>query len=115
LGRRELSSLDLQIFPAEVSIPLQDTITKTQECGKNPASNGLRHLHQHSLPAPGGIADEFSKQPPAKRKEVLASILKLEIYDELAETARQKTRDRQAEKEALARTIEEIKNRACGT
>ncbi len=35
-----------------------------------------------------GHADEFTKQPPTKRKEVLANILGLSIYDELEERAK---------------------------
>ena len=109
VGSAGISSLDLQIFSGGGFNSITgDTITKTQEAVKTL----LRMDYDtfiNSAYLRQGHADEFSKQPPAKRKEVLASILKLEIYDELAETARQKTRDRQAEKEALARTIEEIK------
>jgi exonuclease SbcC len=46
-----------------------------------------------------GHADEFSRQTPAKRKEVLASILGLEKYDEYE--ARAKNRAREAEDEKL--------------
>ena len=36
-----------------------------------------------------GHADEFTKQPPAKRKEVLANILGLSLYDRLEERAKE--------------------------
>ena len=36
-----------------------------------------------------GHADEFTRQQPAKRKEVLGNILGLDIYDELEEQAKE--------------------------
>jgi len=36
-----------------------------------------------------GHADEFTRQPPVKRKEVLASILGLSLYDELEKQAKE--------------------------
>ena len=55
-----------------------------------------------------GHADEFTKQQPAKRKEVLANILGLSLYDRLEERARELTRQQQAEKTQLENTVQEI-------
>jgi len=55
-----------------------------------------------------GHADEFTKQPPAKRKEVLANILGLSLYDQLEERAKELARQQQAEKAQLENTIQEI-------
>jgi exonuclease SbcC len=55
-----------------------------------------------------GHADEFTKQPPAKRKEVLASILRLSLYDQLEERARELGRQLQAEKAQLETSIQDI-------
>lgn len=109
-GSAGLPGLDLLIYSDEGFNSITgDTLTKTQESIKNL----LRMDYDtfiNSAYLRQGHADEFSRQTPAKRKEVLASILKLEVYNELADIARQKTRERQAEKETLERAIEEIKN-----
>jgi len=55
-----------------------------------------------------GHADEFTKQPPNKRKEVLSSILGLSLYDCLEERARELSRQQQAEKVQLENSIREI-------
>ncbi len=55
-----------------------------------------------------GHADEFTKQPPAKRKEVLANILGLSVYDRLEERAKELARRLQTEKAQLESTVLEI-------
>ena len=55
-----------------------------------------------------GHADEFTKQPPAKRKEVLANILGLSLYDWLEERSRELSRRQQMEKTQLENAIHEI-------
>ena len=55
-----------------------------------------------------GHADEFTKQPPAKRKEVLASILRLSLYDQLEDRARELGKRQQAEKSQLETSIQDI-------
>jgi len=52
-----------------------------------------------------GHADEFTQQPPAKRKEVLASILQLSLYDHLEERARELGRGLTLEKAQLENSI----------
>jgi exonuclease SbcC len=55
-----------------------------------------------------GHADEFTNQPPTKRKEVLGNILGLSVYDELEEAAKDHARQQEMEKEQLDRAIEDI-------
>ena len=57
-----------------------------------------------------GHADEFTKQPPAKRKEVLANILGLSLYDQLEERARELSRQQHMEKTQLENAIQEIEH-----
>lgn len=57
-----------------------------------------------------GHADEFTRQPPARRKEVLASILGLGIYDSLEEKARELARAHEADNAQLEAAIAEINN-----
>jgi exonuclease SbcC len=55
-----------------------------------------------------GHADEFTNQPPTKRKEVLASILGLSFYDELEERARELAREQEADVVHLESAIRDI-------
>lgn len=55
-----------------------------------------------------GHAGEFTQQRPAKRKEVLASILNLEVYDQLEQQAREKAREAELEKTVLENTVRNI-------
>jgi exonuclease SbcC len=52
-----------------------------------------------------GHADEFTRQTPVKRKEVLASILGLAYYDELEDRARERVRQLDAEKSQLEAAV----------
>ncbi len=55
-----------------------------------------------------GHADEFTNQPPTRRKEVLGNILGLSLYDQLEEAAKDRARQQETEKEQLDRAIEDI-------
>jgi exonuclease SbcC len=55
-----------------------------------------------------GHADEFTRQDPARRKEVLGNILGLSIYDELEERARELGKKHEADSAQLENTIGEI-------
>jgi len=55
-----------------------------------------------------GHADEFTRQPPVKRKEVLGNILGLSFYDDLEEQAKGLAKERQAEKTRLESAIKDI-------
>ncbi|UBF26872.1 AAA family ATPase [Kovacikia minuta CCNUW1] len=55
-----------------------------------------------------GRADEFMLKRPAERKEILADLLKLNQYDELAEKAKDQARHFKAQTELLERNLESI-------
>ncbi len=55
-----------------------------------------------------GHADEFTKQPPAKRKEVLANILGLSFYDRLEEQAKELAKQQETEEAQLESSIKDI-------
>ena len=55
-----------------------------------------------------GHADEFTRQAPARRKEVLGNILGLALYDELEEQARELAKQQEAEKAQLESAIRDI-------
>ena len=55
-----------------------------------------------------GRADTFTRLDPRERKDVLAKILGLEVYERLAEHARTKKKDAQADAEAHARAIDRL-------
>ena len=57
-----------------------------------------------------GHAGQFTEQPPAKRKEVLANILGLDFYDQLEEQAREQAKQQAVETEQLESAIEDIDN-----
>ncbi len=60
-----------------------------------------------------GHDDEFTRQPPGKRKEVLGNILGLSLYDDLEDRARTLAREFEAENASLDQAIVEIDARAC--
>jgi len=55
-----------------------------------------------------GHADEFTNQPPTKRKEVLGNILRLSVYDELEQQAKDLAKQQETEKEQLDSAIKDI-------
>src|SRR4028119_2461851 len=61
-----------------------------------------------------GQADKFSRQPPAQRKQILAEILGLSHYQEIADRARAELRSAEANVEKLETQIESIENFLAG-
>lgn len=55
-----------------------------------------------------GDADQFTKQTPVKRKEVLANILGLAFYDELEQEAKELARELETEKAEIESVIQDI-------
>jgi exonuclease SbcC len=55
-----------------------------------------------------GHADEFTNQPPTKRKEVLGNILGLSLYDELEERTKELAKEQETEKGQLESAIQDI-------
>ncbi len=55
-----------------------------------------------------GHADEFTRQQPAKRKEVLGSILGLDIYDHLEEQAKDQVKQFEADNAQIETMLQDI-------
>jgi exonuclease SbcC len=55
-----------------------------------------------------GHADEFTNQPPTRRKEVLGNILGLAFYDELEQRSKELAKEQEAEGGQLESALEEI-------
>ncbi|HHP7245361.1 MAG TPA: AAA family ATPase, partial [Elainellaceae cyanobacterium] len=55
-----------------------------------------------------GRADEFMLKRPSERKQILADLLKLDQYDQLADHAKERSRQAKAEVGVLERTIDEL-------
>jgi len=60
-----------------------------------------------------GHAGEFTQQRPAKRKEVLASILGLGLYDQLEQQSREQAREHETERGQLESALAEIDDELC--
>lgn len=59
-----------------------------------------------------GHADEFTVKIPAERKEILADILDLSLYDQLEEKAKEKKRELEGRRQLLSAQIEDLRERA---
>ncbi len=55
-----------------------------------------------------GRADEFTTNPPAERKRILAEILGLSLYDKLEERAKERVKDREVRLREIAAGLNEI-------
>jgi exonuclease SbcC len=102
------SSLELQIGNSEGFRPITgNTIDQTQE-------KIINTLHMdydtfvNSAYLRQGHADEFTRQDPAKRKEVLGNILGLAIYDELEGQAKEIVKQYEVDSLQLENTVREI-------
>jgi len=105
-----LSSLDLLIASdGSFKVISGNSITETEQKIRN-----ILHMDYttfvNSAYLRQGHADEFTQQPPVKRKEVLASILRLSIYDELEEQAKELAKQQETEKALAESAIKDIGN-----
>lgn len=104
------SSLDLYIRSGEnLTTITADTKTQTQQ-----KIIDILHLDYETFINSAfirqGHAAEFTEQRPAKRKEVLASILELSQYDALEESAKETSRGFELEKERLLSLNKDIED-----
>ena len=102
------SSLDLFICNEGTYLPLTaERISQTQE-----KVESILHIDYDTFTNSAylrqGHADEFTRQPPAKRKEVLANILGLSVYDDYEDRAKEKARDAEQTKLQLSAGILEL-------
>ncbi len=101
-------SLELQINTGNGFSPItENSITQTQQ-----KIIDILHMDYdtfiNSAYLRQGHADEFTRQAPAKRKEVLGNILGLSLYDELEEQAKDLAKQQETDKTQLENTIREI-------
>jgi len=102
------SSLDFFICNDGTYLPLTgERISQTQE-----KIESVLHMDYDTFTNSAylrqGHADEFTRQQPAKRKEVLASILGLSVYDEYEDRAKEKVKEAEQAKQQLSAGIAEI-------
>ena len=102
------SALEFQIKNGDIFRAITgNTMTQTQE-----KITGVLHMDYDTFVNSAflrqGHADEFTRQAAAKRKEVLASILGLGVYDELEEKAKEQARTREADNAVAENSITEI-------
>jgi exonuclease SbcC len=98
-------SLELQISNGNGFHPITgNTISQTQE-----KIISILHMDYetfiNSAYLRQGHADEFTRQVPSKRKEILGNILGLAIYDELEERAKEMSRQQETERIQLESAI----------
>jgi exonuclease SbcC len=101
-------SLELQISRGNGFLPITgNTISQTQQ-----KLIDILHMDYdtfiNSAYLRQGHADEFTRQPAARRKDILGNILGLDIYDELEEHAKEMSRGQEAERLQLESSIESI-------
>jgi exonuclease SbcC len=100
--------LELHLFSQGRWLPLTgQSIRETQQ-----KINSILHMDYETFVATSlilqGRADEFTRKTPAERKEILASILGLDHYDELSELARQRQKVRSDEAQFKERELNRI-------
>ncbi|MCL1885327.1 MAG: SMC family ATPase [Dehalococcoidia bacterium] len=112
-GRRTSgqSSLDLFVHKDDDFLPLTaERMRQTEDKIKS-----ILHMDYdifiNSAYLRQGHADEFTRQDPAKRKEVLANILGLEIYDGYEERAKEKCKEAQQKKINISASISETEEK----
>ncbi len=100
--------LELQAATGDGYKPITgDTVTQTQQ-----KINQLLRMDYdtfiNSAFLRQGHADEFTKKRPGERKQVLASILQLAVYDELEESARNRAKELETELGQLESAVRDI-------
>ena len=110
-GRRRQGASDLQfqISSGDGFQPITgNTMTETQT--KINEATGMDYdTFINSAFLLQGRADEFTNKTPGARKEVLAKIMGLELYDRLEEAARDLARERRAHAEAIGGDLERMR------
>lgn len=104
-GRKGTTDLQLQVEHEDTYQPITgNTIRETQSKITNVI--GMEYeTFINSAFLIQGRADEFTNKSPGERKEVLANILSLGIYDRLQERSRKLGREKEAEANSLKATI----------
>ena len=111
--RNPQSSLELAVQTADGEFrPITGDTIRTTEAQIERIINMDYGTFVNSAFLVQGRADEFTMATPGVRKEVLAKVLGLGRYDELAERARLRGRDARAKLEANAINVDRLRERA---
>lgn len=109
-GKTGTSSLEL--FACKIGTTNGVNLTEGRIKDSQEKIINILHLNYETFTASSylrqGNADEFTRQTPNRRKEILAQILGLENYDELAEKAKEKVKDINIQTQTLDYQLEEI-------
>jgi len=107
-GRSGQSSLDLFIASnGDFKVISGDSIAQTQQKIIDVLRMDYLTFTNSAL-LRQGHADEFTQQPPLKRKEVLANILGLALYDKLEEQAKERAKQQELAKAQLDSASKDI-------
>ena len=111
--RNPQSSLELAVQTADGEFrPITGDTIRTTEAQIERIINMDYGTFVNSAFLVQGRADEFTMATPGARKEVLAKVLGLGRYDELAERARLRGRDARAKLDANALNVDRLRERA---
>ncbi|MFC2015177.1 AAA family ATPase [Chloroflexota bacterium] len=104
-------ALEFQISTGNGFSPITgNTIRETE----NKIENEILHMDYETFINSAflrqGHADEFTRQPPFRRKEVLSNILELTYYEELEKQTRELARQRETERVIAESAISDVKS-----
>ncbi|APB34140.1 exonuclease SbcC [Gloeomargarita lithophora Alchichica-D10] len=103
--KRGHTTLEFQVLAQERWQPLTQRAVKDTQDLINRELKLDYPTFIHSAYLRQGRADEFMLKTPSKRKEVLASLLQLDHYDELAEQAKKRANDQEYQAKSLQQTL----------
>ncbi len=111
-NKRGHTILELQVYDGMAFRPISGTTVQKTQAEINKLLRVDYETFINSAFILQGRADEFTTRPPGKRKEILADILGLGVYDEYAQRARDKAREAEAEVKRISRELEQIEEEA---
>ncbi|MBI4330690.1 MAG: SMC family ATPase [Chloroflexi bacterium] len=106
VNRPGYGSLDFQMRNNDGYVPMSGATIHETEAGIKKVLRTDYDTFINSAYLVQGRADEFTQKRPAERKQVLADILGLSLYDSYEEMAKAARRDREKDRIALDREIE---------
>ncbi|MGF1493961.1 MAG: AAA family ATPase [Microcoleaceae cyanobacterium] len=118
--RNQSSTLEFQVATNSVEVIEQNTIAQFRpltERGTRATQQKIQHYLKldydtfiNSAYLRQGRADEFMLRRPTERKEILASLLKLNEYEQLAERAKDVSKQYKGQIDQLQNTVVDIQN-----
>ncbi|MDQ7030980.1 MAG: SMC family ATPase [Ardenticatenia bacterium] len=111
-GGRGQTLLELQLHNGTLFIPISGNNLRETQAKINALLRVDYDTFINSAFILQGRADEFTTKRPGKRKEILADILGLDVYDAYEQRARDKAKEAEGQVEFLRRELEEIEREA---